>query len=663
MLEKFFQTTNSISNNDSNMIAKSQFDSSSLEDSKINKFEDIENRNLSDYSQNEFKNADLADNENNEKCLDSAENMSLEKYKDENLIYNPDSPEDKWLFKYEDKMFDDVSNNKPYPLRKRPRKNKPPKLQSQKLMHKILIDFINPKDLKEGLLRQKNFMRALTLNPIKYKDFDELLVKKNLKLMDLNSSESEGDIAVKDIKTRDLVKRSQILKNLNTLTKTNNKIRENWKNIFDNPNLEENTKLKFMDILSNKSHLKNKIEEVVLEHFNIILNDDLNSDKNNKLSKKLIKLYREESYNLDVEKYENEGKNAFPNPTLFSTKAKILQENKDYLISAYFDIYEDIINDIFNSGNSIFEFNEELEGSSILKNFQIRTKNERHQAISKRGVEKVYLVNQIESLKNAYNARRVNLFTKESLSISDRYRMQIREQTNLNNINNNLINSNSMGIINNNVNNNESLDTRSNYDKLGLANQTYINNILLRDFSYKEKLHYIENSRSDKVSDNTVMENTSHINDSVNISTYAAANNNPKKNSIFLKTNLIKFFKEPIKNIAGNMHNSGSNQNNIQESVGNAELNGNFDDSFEENNTKNKNFLSKNSPNAYNQEKSNPESDNDSISVRDRIKKKKKKEGKKPKGLKFNQAASNLVNKKNENLPTNFYELSKLLNF
>jgi hypothetical protein len=94
-------------------------------------------------------------------------------------------------------------------------------------MHKILIDFINPKDLKEGLLRQKQFMRAFTLNPVKYKDFDELLVKKNLKLLDINSSESEDEPQVKDIKTRDLTRRFYVLKNLNTLTKTNNKIRQN----------------------------------------------------------------------------------------------------------------------------------------------------------------------------------------------------------------------------------------------------------------------------------------------------------------------------------------------------------------------------------------------------------------------------------------------------
>jgi hypothetical protein len=649
MLEKLFlSNTNSINNSISNL---SQLNASIMDDSKFNEIDIINQE-----SQDQLKNYNLADNEENYKSEDSGESISLENNKDIDLIYSPDMPKDKWLFKYEDNMFDDLANNKPKSLLKRRKKNKTAKQQSQKLMHKILIDFLNPKDLKGGLLRQKQFIRALTLNSINYKEFDELLVKKNLKLLDLNSSESEEEIKSKDFKTRDLVRRGQNLKNLNTLTKTNNKIRQNWKNIFDNANLEENIKLKFMDILSNKSHLKNKIEEKVLEQINNVLTDDLNSDKNNKLSKKFIKLYREETYNLDVEKYDNESKNAFPNPTLFSTKAKILQENKDYLISSYFDFYEDILNDIFNSGNSIFEFNEELKGNSILKNFQKRNKNDRHRAISNIDEQKELLVTNIESLKNSSNARRVNLFMKESLSISDRIRMLSREQqTNLNNNNCIIGNSNS---INNNINPTESLDTKSNYDKLGLANQTYINNILLRDFSYKEKLHYIENSRS-TLSDNTILENTSRINDSISLSNHAAPSSSIKKNSIFLKTNLLKFFKGPIKNIAGNLHNNGLNSNLIQESLGNTNLNGNFDDTFDENN--NKNINRNNDSDGFNQKKNNGESDNDSISLREPLKKKKKRDGKKVKPSKFDQAEIKSVSKKNDdNKPTSFFELSKL---
>lgn len=676
MLQNFFPSSNSLSKSNSN--------NSSLEDSNLNSNQQQKaNKCKNDFENNDsfnpLKNQNSTDNEKNSNEQSEEDNLSFENRNNnlnninnnKNLLYSPDSPADKWLFKYDDNVFDDLANNdnnkRKWPQKRR-KKRKQQKLQSQKLMHKILIDFINPKDLKEGLLRQKQFFRALTLNPVKYKDFDEALVKKNLKLLDLNSSESEGELRVKDIKTRDLIRRYCVLKNSNTLTKTNNKIRQNWQNIFDNPNLEENTKLKFMDILSNKSHLKNKIEEIVLDHINNILTDDINSDKNNKLSKKLIKLYREETYNLDVEKYDNEAKNAFPNPTLFSTKAKILQENKDYLISAYFDIYEDILNDVFNSGNSIFEFNEEIKGNSILRNFQIRNKNERQQAISKHGAQKDHFVNQIDSLKNAYNARRVNLFTKESLSISDRLRMQFREQSNLNsnNANNNyIINTGSLEYNDNHNNNNqmETLETRSNYDKLGLANQTYINNILLRDFSYKEKLHYIENSRSDKVSDNnnTILENTSRINDSISISTHAAAIiNNAKKNTIFLKTNLIKFFKDPLKNIANNMQNNSHSSNLNQEIGGGNEmmdLNGNFDDTFDENNNNNK---KKDDSDGFNDNNAIGESDNDSVGLREPVKKKKKRDAKKTKGLKFNQAASSVVNnKKNDTQPTSFFDLSK----
>lgn len=656
MLDKILPCPTPLSRSNLNLSDESQLNTSSMDDfSKSHLSCESKNENFSDG----LNDLNLADNEQNQNSENDSANETLNNHlkdKDSELIYDPNSPQDKWLFKYDDDVFNDLgnNNNKSKWSQMRRKRHKPPKLQSQRLMHKILIDFINPKDLKEGLLRQKQFMKALTLNPLKYKDFDELLVKKNLKLMYLNTSESEGEPRVKDIKTRDLIKRSYVLKNLNTLTKTNNKIRENWKNILNNPNLEENTKLKFMDILSNKSHLKNKLEEMVLDHINNILTDDLNSDKNNKLSKKLIKLYREETYNLDVEKYENEAKNAFPHPTILNSKAKLLQENKDYLISAYFDIYEDILNDIFNSGNSIFEFNEELKGSSILKNFQIRTKSERHRAISKRGPQKDYLVNQIESLKNAYNARRVNLFTKESLSISDRLRMQFRYQSNFSALNSGSLNNN------NNLNHLESFDTRSNYDKLGLANQTYINNILLRDFSYKEKLHYIENSRSDKVSDinDTVLDNTSHVNDSISLTNNGTGSSHMKKNSSFLKANLLKFFKDPIKNIASGILKHGHTSNIIQESGANAELNENFDDTFDDSSKINKR---KNDFDGFNENKINGESDNDSIGLRERLKKKKKRDGKKFKGSKFNQPASSGISKKSETQQhSSFFDLSNI---
>jgi len=720
MLRNLLSSSNSISISNSNLIIdKSVLDDSRMDNSKSNLYQDKRKKKLkSGDSFNPLKNENLADNDQTDKSNDLSleninsnnDNLSLDNINsnndnlsfdnnncnndndnnnnnisddnnndnlsfdnnnntsDKNLVNVPNSPEDKWLFKYDDNFFNDLDKNKAKSMQKRKRKKrKEPKLQSQKLMHKILIDFINPKDLKEGLLSQKRFIRALSLNPFKFKEFDEALVKKNMNFLDLNSSESEGELQIKDIKTCDLIRRNFVLKNLNTLTKINNKIRQNWMNIFENPNLEENTKLKFMDILSNKSHLKNKIEEVVLEHINNTLTDDLNSDKNNKLSKKLIKLYREETYNLDVEKYNSEAKNLFGNPTIFSTKAKILQENKDYLISAYFDIYQDILNDVFNSKYSIFEFNDQLKGNSILKNFQIRT--DRHLPISKSGEQKYNFVNQIESLKNASNSRRINLFTKESFDIGDRQRMQFREQSNnLNGNNCNFLNLDSLG----NNNQMESLETRSNYEKLGLANQTYINNILLRDFTYKEKLQYIENSRSDKVSEynNTVFDNTSPINDSYSLSQNAASSSNAKKNSIFQKTNLIKFLKDP-KFITGNLQNNGLSSNHNQDSgvSGLFNLKGNFDEIFDENNIKNNNNNSNNNKNPISKRKSDSDgfdddnklgvSDNDS-DLRGPVKKKKRREAVKFKTSKFNQAASAVANKKIDNQPTSFFELRNL---
>ena len=71
--------------------------------------------------------------------------------------------------------------------------------------------------------------------------------------------------------------------------------------IYNNPDIEENIKIKFMGIQSNKDQLKNKIEEKTIDFISNILNDELNKDKNNKLSKELTKLYREEKYDIEID--------------------------------------------------------------------------------------------------------------------------------------------------------------------------------------------------------------------------------------------------------------------------------------------------------------------------------------------------------------------------
>lgn len=461
----------------------------------------------------------------------------------------------------------------------------PDKNKKRKDIHTQLMSYSN-----SGIKALKKFFKSNTIQPINYPEIDGKLVLKNWKFLTekkralkefkyaqmlqkslyteeslINISNDSLDLKhfkhfktenfyekinlsiidhgevpeVKDIKTKDLAKRVYLLKNLNTLRKTFRNIRENWILTYDNPNIDEKIKLKLFDIQSNKDGLKNKLEDKVKENINIILNADLNSDKNNKLSKKLINLYREEIYDLDIENFEEKSNKIIPKPTFIGAKAKILQENKDYLISVYFDIYDDILNDIFNSGKSIFDFNEDLKGSSILKNFQMRPR-ERQETIYNSPL-KDKMINKIENLRSGLSLKLSNTsnnnYSKENSICSDHiFNKGFKNLCTCLNINN------------------DNDETRSNYDRLGLANQTYINNILLRDFSYKEKLQYIETSKSDSLSENS-LENTSRMNDSINSASSPKNRSNKSQIKIMSRPNegnnkkntLLKIFREPFK--------------------------------------------------------------------------------------------------------------------
>lgn len=295
------------------------------------------------------------------------------------------------------------------------------------------------------------------------------------------------------------------------MRKSTDKIKQNWKIVYDNPNLDHDIKIKLMGILTLKDQLKNKIEDQTLEYISKILNQDLYSDKNNKLSKQLIKLYREEKYDINIDDSEM---NNFIIPNLSAGKAKILQENKDYLNLVYFDIYNDILYDIFDSGACIADFNDKIKGSSILKNFE-------HEKNKKNPLKKISTINKDFILRNMENfnfksSRKSIVYLPNSLN-SERYKVSINADD----------------------------DTRSNYDRLGLANQTYINNILLRDFTYKEKLDYIDKSDSENEKSDTSVDNViSNVLDSNNL-----MGKNLKQRSSLGKLKALKFFREPIRKI------------------------------------------------------------------------------------------------------------------
>lgn len=659
VLDKIF----SKKKNNKNLFDKDH-KANSLEDSKLNayeginsvkkktgendfcidkSYEDMENR-LNSISNLKYLKKTKYDNDKNkeEENKSDHENITFEELsengkKKRKLINDDVKNSQKYdsLIKYEEGI-----KNKGSKYKKR-KNNRPRKLESEDLMHKIIIDFINPKDLKEGLLKQKQFLKSLTLNPINYKKTDENLLKKNLRIIYSNSPENNSERDYRKIKTKDLIKQTQILKNLNTLTNTCNIIRENWKLIFNNPTLEENIKLKFMDILSNKNHLKNKIEEKVLESISTILTDNLNSDKNNKLSKQLIKLYRRENTDLEIEEFNSKAKNVFPNPMFFSAKARILQENKDYLISAYFDIYNDILTDIFNSEKTIFDFNEDIKGKSILNNFQIYNKNARQIQTTNNNENKDFYSTKFEAIKNASQNRRINLNSYDSLSSLDKPKFLLNKELTLNNKNN--FNVNNLNVNEINTNTNDDDDLRSNYDRLGLANQTYINNILLRDFSFKEKINYIENSRSDKVSDNSYINSTLriHENDSISVS-YNLESNKSKKEKF--QSKVIQLFKEPIKNIAKKLQRQN---NNLEDNI----LNENFGIKLNKNNNyeEKRNSLDKkrNTSDEFNEDENHFMQLSNS-SVKDHMKKKKKKDNKRNKKNKLKSDYTVEISKKNQ---------------
>ena len=376
------------------------------------------------------------------------------------------------------------------------------------MLHKIIIDFINPKDIKKGLLKKKNFFKSLTIIPEAIQKEDEKLIQKNLKKLNINFPPDEI-LSVKEIKSESLYVNFTNFKNFYSLRKSTDKIKQNWKIVYDNPNLDHDVKIKLMGILTLKDQLKNKIEDQTLEYISKILNQDLYSDKNNKISKQLIKLYREDIYDINI---DDRKMNDFVIPNLTAGKAKILQENKDYLNNVYFDIYNDILYDIFDSGVSIADFNDQIKGSSILKNFELGKKN-------KNPVKKISTINKdfiLRNIENFKSSRKTMLYLPNSLN-SERYKVSINADD----------------------------DTRSNYDRLGLANQTYINNILLRDFTYKEKLDYIDISDSENEKSDTSVDNViSNVLDSNSL-----MGKNFKQKSSIGKLKALKFFREPIRKI------------------------------------------------------------------------------------------------------------------
>jgi len=622
--------------NHENNLSKNIYISTDKEDKTIkNDIEDeyvnLKNNHITDHNNNgDVENNGDSNSYNKKHQINNSDEK--DNCKDNNNINNdedkdnmdPKSYEDSWRF------IKNTLNNFPVKKKVNVRKKKSLKLKSELLKHNVLLDLLNKNDLKKGLFKHKNFQKSFTLNRQNFNNCDDLLFKKNMKRIKSSCSwDSEDEIETKIIDVN-LEKKLQVLKNVSNLNKRTGDIKEKWKPDYRYDNINENIKLKLMDIETYKQNLKNNLEDTIVREISYTLNQHINSDINNKLSKMLFKLYREVDYELDIENFEKNAESVFPNPNLLNGKAKILQENKDYLISAYLDIYDDILNDIYNSGNSIFEFNEEIKGQSILKNFEMRMRKLRHVPYYKNGATKEIFIKKLETIKNMIN----------------------HENTinNNNSINNTKYNYQESKEIYNYIH--ERDETTSNYDRLGLANQLYINNILLRDFCYKENLQYIETLSSDKETDpmnNTLNDNSSKNNESYTLSNQ---NSNIKTNLRIDKRNSKKYFKSPIGNLLRNSEIQNEFPQNINGRI--CDFNKELADESKRVGTNKRRTIS------YNLIDNELEDDDVNYNYKENLKKKKKKDYKLKKFSKYSETMNNGNDSKKNNNQNAFWESSKL---
>ena len=118
---------------------------------------------------------------------------------------------------------------------------------------------------------------------------------------------------------------------------------------MENPYINPEAKIKLTDLQSSKNQLKEDIEEKIIGRVKKIINEDLIFCKNNKNCKRILNFFREKKYDIDCEKLMIKN-HEIQNPTFLAAKGKVLQESTNYLITTYFDIYEEILNNIFNRG-------------------------------------------------------------------------------------------------------------------------------------------------------------------------------------------------------------------------------------------------------------------------------------------------------------------------
>ena len=448
---------------------------------------------------------------------------------------------DGWSFKFDEKFFKDAK-------RQFRRKRKKILSESEKLLPKILIDFVNPRDIKRGY-RKNIFKKSNTLHPILYKNLEEKLLNKNSKYLKLDVSQCYSDDTRK-IDTTRIQFNCEKIKYSNSLFRSKLKFRENWKMIYNNPDIEENIKIKFMGIQSNKDQLKNKIEEKTIDFISNILNDELNKDKNNKLSKELTKLYREEKYDIEID--EHTIKENTPICHFIGGKTKLFKENKQYLISIYFDIYQDILNDVFNSKNSLFEFNESKKGKTIMENFRIISKI-RPAFLHRTTIARQSIIKKFETLTHSPKLNKIE--DRVNSGHSDKNKGRSKDD--------------------------EDDDTKSNFDILGFANQTYINNILLRDFGYIENIQNIEKSNSDELNTENCLHTTiyneslSRVDNSVSENKICENNLNLLKNR---SDNSKKFTSKS--NLNCNYENENENEGNISSVIQNQQIKKKSTDEF-----------------------------------------------------------------------------------
>ena len=179
-------------------------------------------------------------------------------------------------------------------------------------------------------------------------------------------------------------------------------------------------------------------------------------------------------------------------------------------------------------------------------------------------------------------------------------------------------------------------DTKSNFDILGFANQTYINNILLRDFGYIENIQNIEKSNSDELNTENCLHTTiyneslSRVDNSVSENKICENNLNLLKNR---SDNSKKFTSKS--NLNCNYENENENEGNISSVIQNQQI-------------------KKKSTDEFKKKQDNEFDTDENINILKNIKIKKDIKKSKNKSSKFN------VLKEKDNLQNDFfYEISK----